>query len=292
MERRIAVAPGVSLWSSVSGDPDGTPLLLIMGANSSGLTWPDEFVERLGRVHHVVRYDHRDSGASSWAFADAPYALTDLAEDAIAVLDAYEIDRAHVVGMSLGGTLTQLLLLDHPDRLRSATLFATGALGPAPDAPVDARSRRDLPGPDPRLLELWEQLADERDEPAELAWRVDHWRLLNGDDTPFDADEFRRMEQAIMRHAGRHDSSLAHAQASQEGLDRGDELANVAVPTLVVETPADPVYPPPHAEHLASMVGHARLVTIPGMGHAIGRATVEPLVEAILAHTRAADASG
>jgi pimeloyl-ACP methyl ester carboxylesterase len=290
MERMITVAPGVSLWSRSSGDPNGSPLLLVMGANSSGLTWPDEFVEQLGRVHHVVRYDHRDSGSSSWAFADVPYALTDLAEDAVALLDAYGFDRAHVVGMSLGGTLTQLLLLDHPDRLRSATLFATGALGPAPDAPAGAPSRRELPGPDPRLLELWEQLADARGESDELDWRVDHWRLLNGDDTPFDADEFRRMEQAIMRHAGRHDSSLAHAQASQEGLDRGDELANVAVPTLVVETPADPVYPPPHAEHLASMVGSARLVTIPGMGHAIGRATVEPLVTAILTHTGTADA--
>ena len=289
MERMIDVAPGVSLWSSTSGDPNGSPILLVMGANSSGLVWPADFLERIGHDHHVVRYDHRDTGASSWAFDEVPYALTDLATDAVAVLDAHGIDRAHVVGMSLGGLLVQLLLLDHPDRLLSATLFATGALGPSVDAPPDSLSRREMPGPDPRLLAMWAQLTAERDESAELDWRVEHWRLLNGDSAEFDAAGFRRLELDAIRHAGRHDSGTAHARAGTDGLDRADELAAVSVPTLVIEAPADPAYPPPNAAHLAALIGGAQLVTIPGMGHAIGRAMAAPLADVVLAHTRSID---
>ena len=290
MERFVEVAPDVRLWVDDRGQPTSSAVLLIMGANASGLAWPDELVERLAEHHRVIRYDHRDTGRSTWAFATHPYAIADLAEDAIAVLDAVGVDRAHVVGMSMGGTLAQLLLLDHPDRLLSATLMCTSALGAglaaAGDMPAD-----DLPGPDPRLLALWEHMADDRDEDAELDWRVEHWRLLNGDVLEFDPDEFRSMERRIIRHAGRHDNPAAHALADQRGLDRGAELSEVTVPTLVVEAPEDPINPPPHAAHLASLVGGADLVTIPGMGHALGHEVIEPLATAILAHTGRADAA-
>ena len=92
------------------------------------------------------------------------------------------------------------------------------------------------------------------------------------------------MERRIIRHAGRPDNPAAHAQADQGGLDRGAELSAVTVPTLVVDAPEDPVNPPPHAAHLAALVGGADLVTIPGMGHAFGRAVIEPLATTILAH--------
>ena len=84
-------------------------------------------------------------------------------------------------------------------------------------------------------------------------------------------------------------SSAAHALADQSGLDRGAELAAVRVPTLVIEAPADPINPPPHAAHLASVIGGARLVTVPGMGHAIGRPVVAPLTRLIAEHLAAVD---
>jgi pimeloyl-ACP methyl ester carboxylesterase len=291
MERYVEVAPDVRLWVEDTGRPDGSTVLLVMGANASGLTWPDRLVERLGERHRVVRYDHRDTGRSTWAFDTHPYAITDLAEDAIAVLDAVGVARAHVVGMSMGGTLVQLLLLDHPGRLVSATAFCTSALG-AGLAAGDSAEAPDLPDPDPRLLALWERMADPRDADAELDWRVEHWRLLNGDAVEFDPDEFRSIEQRIMRHAGRHENPAAHARAAQTGLDRGAELTGVRVPTLVVDAPEDPINPPPHAVHLAGLVPGARLVAVPGMGHALGRPVVEPLAEAILAHTAEADGEG
>ncbi|GAB6900889.1 alpha/beta fold hydrolase [Kineosporia succinea] len=274
-EHRVPVTPDYELWVEERGS--GTPLVLVMGANASGAAWPDGLVDALAAEHRVIRFDHRDTGRSTWAFDEHPYALTDLASDVVAVLDALGVAKAHVVGMSLGGTLVQLLLLDHPERLFSATVLATAAL--------DAWQVEGMPGPSPQLLDLWEHLSDERDARQEMAFRVEHWRLLNGPVIPFDDDEFRRQEQVVIEHTGHDGSSTAHARASQDGLDRGAELAAVTVPTLVLEAPADPINPPPHAEHIARVIGNARLVSIPGMGHALPSAVHAPLAAAVLEFT-------
>lgn len=169
MEQFTEVAPGVRLWVEEFGDPDATPVLLIMDANASGPAWPERFITTLAEQHRVIRYDHRDTGRSTWAFDDHPYAVTDLATDAVAVLDALGVDRAHVVGMSMGGTLVQLLLLDHPDRLLTASVLCTSALGAGLATDPDDPQPPDLPGPDPVLLALWEQFADPRDRESEIA---------------------------------------------------------------------------------------------------------------------------
>ncbi|MFI7493559.1 alpha/beta fold hydrolase [Kocuria sp. M4R2S49] len=291
MERTVLADEHYELWVEETGNPEGSPLLLVMGANASGATWPTELVARPGTRHRVVRYDHRDTGRSTRAFAAHPYALRDLAQDAVTVLDTLGLDRAHVVGMSMGGTLVQLLLLDHPDRLLSATVFATSALGSGPADPSGAADAG-LPGPDPRLLELWRHLADPRGPEEEIAWRVEHWRILNGDVLPFDAEEFRQLEERVVAHSGTAENPAAHALADRSGLDRAGELAGVPVPVLVVEAPEDPVYPPPHARHLAAVIGSARLVTVPGLGHALPRSAVEPLAQAVLEHTAAVDGDG
>lgn len=288
MERTVRVDEHYELWVEETGSPEGSLVLLVMGANASGATWPDQLVARLGVRHRVVRYDHRDTGRSTRAFAEHPYAIRDLAQDAVTVLDALGAGRAHVLGMSMGGTLVQLLLLDHPDRLLSATVLATAALGSGPADPSGAGAP-DLPGPDPRLLELWQHLADPRGPEEEIAWRVEHWRVLHGDVLPFDADEFRRLEERVVAHSGTAENPAAHALADQSGLDRARELAGVTVPVLVVEAPEDPVNPPPHAQHLASVLGGARLVTIPGLGHALPARVLEPLADAVLEHTSAVD---
>jgi pimeloyl-ACP methyl ester carboxylesterase len=290
-ERFVNAAPDVWLWVEESGERDATPLLLIMGAASAGVIWPGPFVSTLAAHHRVIRYDHRDTGRSTWAFDGYPYAVADLAADAIVVLDALGIERAHVVGMSMGGTLVQLLLLDNPDRLLSATIFCTSALETSASDAQTEGAIDDLPGPDPRLLAVWEQIADARDYEAELAWRVEHWRLLNGDAVPFDAAEFRHLEEQAIEHAGRHETSTAHARADQSGLDRGVELGRVNTPTLVIEAPQDPAFPPPHAGRLAEAIPSAELVTVPGMGHALSTDVLAPVAEAILAHTAMAERS-
>lgn len=287
MERMVDVAPGVRLWVEDRGAVGEPPLLMIMGAQASGLGWPDELVDMLGAHHHVIRYDHRDTGRSTWSFDERPYPLTRLAEDAVTVLDRLGLERAHVVGMSLGGMLTQLLVADHPDRLLSATLIGTAALSGIPYvAPDGSRTPPEgLPGVAPHLLELWSRPVEDHGLEAELERRVEHWQALGGDQLPFDADYARALERKIIEHTGHHAAGTAHARADTSGMDRTEQLARTDVPTLVISAPAEPVAPPPHAHHLAQAIRGAHLVEIPGMGHSLPPQVHAPLAEAILDHT-------
>ena len=164
-------------------------------------------------------------------------------------------------------------MLDAPARLRSATLFCTGALETDPPA------ARGLPGPAPEVLAMWEHLGERRDREAEVAFNLEHWRLLSGAARggPFEEHEFRALEERIRDHAGHDEPTAAHAAADPSNLARGAELARVRTPTLVIEAPLDPVFPPPHAHRLAELIPNARLVTVPRMGHALPSAVLEPL---------------
>ncbi|MFI1908033.1 alpha/beta fold hydrolase [Streptomyces microflavus] len=286
MERFVDVAPGTRLWVEESGAPDAPALLLVMGAQASGLGWPDELVEPLAARFRVIRYDHRDTGRSTWTFDEQPYPLTALAGDAVRVLDALGVERAHLVGMSLGGMLVQLIVADRPERVLSATLIGTGALSSVPyEHPDGTRTpAEELPGVSPGLLEMWARPVEDRGPEAELERRVEHWRVLGGDRIPFDAAYARDQESRIIAHTGHHHAGTAHARADASGMDRTEALARTRVPTLVVSAPAEPVYPPPHAHHIAQAVHGARLVAIAGMGHALPREVHAPLAAAILDH--------
>ncbi|WP_411083262.1 alpha/beta fold hydrolase [Streptomyces sp. cmx-18-6] len=262
MEHHVHVTPGVRLWVEERGATDAPALVLVMGAQASGLGWPDELVELLAARHRVIRYDHRDTGRSTWSFDEHPYPLTALAEDAVRVLDALDVERAHLVGMSLGGMLVQLLVADHPERVLSATLIGTGALSSVPYEHGDGTRSpaAALPGVSPALLELWSRSVEDHGPEAEL-------------------------ERRVVAHTGHHRVGSAHARADSSGMDRTDALASTRVPTLVVSAPAEPVYPPPHAHHIAQAIRGARLVEVPGMGHALPREVHAPLAAAILDHT-------
>ncbi|MGW6021755.1 alpha/beta fold hydrolase [Streptomyces sp. NPDC055099] len=288
-QQYVEAAPGIRLWTERRGEPDAPALLLIMGAQASGLGWPDALVDELAERHQVIRYDHRDTGRSTTAFDEHPYPIIDLARDAVAVLDGWGVERAHVVGMSLGGMLTQLVLADHPERVLSATLIGTCALSETPYVAPDGTSVpvAELPGIAPEVLEMWSRPVEDRGVEAELDRRVEHWRVLNGRRLDVDDAYFRDLERRIIEHTGTHVASTAHARADDSHMLRTGELAGTKVPTLVISAPAEPVFPPPHPHHLAQVIGggSAHVVEIPGMGHALPPAVQGPLAKAILAHT-------
>src|ERR687891_402724 len=139
---------GISLHCEAIGDPAAPAVLLIMGAMSSAVWWPEELCRRLaGRGRYVIRYDHRDTGKStSYAPGEATYTVEGLADDAVAVLDGYGLDRAHLVGISLGGYLAQLVALKYPSRALTLTLIASERLALAgPDLPSVEPSIFDYP---------------------------------------------------------------------------------------------------------------------------------------------------
>ncbi|MFF8654436.1 alpha/beta fold hydrolase [Streptomyces huasconensis] len=286
-EQYVEVAPGVRLWTERRGPAGAPALLLVMGAQASAIGWPEPLVDALAEHHHVIRYDHRDTGRSSHSFDEQPYRVTDLAQDVIAVLDGLGAGRAHLVGLSLGGMLTQLVLADRPERVLSATLLGTCALSETPYVRPDGTRVpvAELPGIAPEVLELWARPVEDHGPAAELDRRVEHWRVLGGGQLPFDEAYFRELERRVIEHAGTYAVPTAHGRADDSGMLRTAELARNEVPTLVVSAPAEPVFPPPHPQHLAQVIAGARLVEIPGMGHALPPAVLGPLAEAILGHT-------
>lgn len=293
MSERVISAGDVKLWSQDFGDPANPTLLMIMGGNLSAYGWPDEFVQRLADGGlHVIRYDHRDTGRSTCRdYQEHPYTYDDMAADAAAVLDGWDVTDAHIVGLSMGTSLAQVMALNHPDRVRSLTLMLGGALDTDFDAAIEAAFRGEplvngLPVPTARFLEMLthaQQPAEDRE--SMLAKQVGKWRLLNGDGIAFDEQEYRRWEERAMDHAGTWEEPVTHYMVGLPPLSRGAELANVKAPTLVIQAPNDPAAPPPHGRHLASLIPDARVVEIPGMGHALPSAVHKPLAALILAHT-------
>ncbi|GAA1583780.1 alpha/beta hydrolase [Streptomyces globosus] len=289
-------AGGVRLWAEEFGAPGDPVVLLLMGAQAQGVQWNDGLVRRLvdgGR--RVVRYDHRDTGLSSRVdYAAHPYTVADLAADALAVLDGFGVERAHLVGASLGGVIAQRIALTAPHRVLTLTSLSSQPLG-TDTAGAVRRAMAGLPPLQDRLPppapELLAALATSFPEPGTglegyLTARMPLWRVLHGPDLPYDEAEYRAMEERVHRRADDITAGLNHTLAGSAGdtLTTAD-LAAVTAPTLVLHGTRDPMFPPPHAEATAAAIPGARLAMVEGMGHTIPAAVEERLAKEILAHT-------
>lgn len=283
---------GVTLWARCDGDSSHPCIILVAGANASHLMWPDEFCNLLiSNKFFVIRYDHRDTGKSSkFDFAYNPYTLTDLAGDIIAVLDGFQVKRAHVVGLSMGGSLVQAVILDHPERFLSATIMLTAAL----DVDFPGNISRVYTGePEPNGLplpmrEALDQLG-QRGTPAEsleqeLGRRVSEWMALSGALATVDPEEFRTWESRAIIHAGTFRQPVNHAFAKPIPLQRGAELSKVTLPVLVIQGGQDPLNPPPHGHHIAELIPSAKLLEIPELGHSLPSSLHHKIVEVIVGH--------
>lgn len=278
MAERIIETDGVELCTEPFGDPGDPPILLIMGMGASMVWWEDEFCRMLaGGERFVIRYDHRDTGRSTFYEPGHPrYEGEDLIGDAVAVLDAYEIPAAHVVGLSMGGALAQLLALDFPDRVASLVLISTSRAVPGD---------RELPPMSEDYAEFTASAeVDWSDADSVIQYVVDDWRALAGSDRPFDLAGTRELATRDVERARSFSSAQNHAVLSGDEPPRRP-LSSIQVPTLVIHGTADPLFPPDHGEALAQEIPSARLLTLKGAGHGLYRPDWDGVVRAILEHT-------
>ncbi|GAA5051696.1 alpha/beta fold hydrolase [Nocardia callitridis] len=294
MAERVVSTADLRLWTEDFGDPSDPPLLLLGAHSSRG--WPDEFVAALAaKGLHVIRYDHRDTGRTVSLRADPqPYTFYELASDAMAVLDGWEIDRVHLVCFALGAATGQLIALDYPDRLRSLTMTGAAALTVDFFTSCDcayngAPTPSGLPAPRREVLDLIMQPPILDDVEAELDRRVELARAMSGSALPFDPGEFRRWEQREIAHSGIAGLNQPKISETADITDRGGELANVHTPTLVIQGPLDPVHQPPHGAFLAESIPGAELLEIPGLGHSFPTAVHSALAAAIATHVLRAE---
>jgi pimeloyl-ACP methyl ester carboxylesterase len=250
------------LWSESSGDPDDPAILLIADAQSQSLAWPSALVEKLvAGGFRVLRYDHRDTGQSdSVDFDGAPYALEDLALDALAVLDGNDVAAAHLIGASTGGMIAQWLAVHRPSRVLSLTLFNTTPMAPAAD----------LPPPAAAMLARFAEPVPRATTAQRVAADIEIYRGLNGDGVPFDDAAARDLATGSYARARDWTAAANHSRALKVvGDDRRAPLASIAVPTLVIQGRQDPLYALPHGAALAAQIPGARLVELDAMGHGL-----------------------
>jgi pimeloyl-ACP methyl ester carboxylesterase len=271
-----------AICSETFGRRDDPAVLLIMGAMASMLWWPDGFCERLaGAGRFVIRYDNRDTGRSiGYEPGTATYTGDDLAADAIGVLDEHGVERAHVVGMSMGGGIAQAVALAYPERVASLTAISTTAVGEENPA---------LPGPTAEYMRHAAAFAelDWSDTQALGALIVEDARQLAGKRHPFDDAAARDL---VTRDLERAIDPSRLANHNNIGGDEGrwkGRTHELAMPLLVIHGTADPLIPYPHGVALAEAVPGARLVTIEGGGHELHERDWDQFVDAIAGHTEA-----
>ncbi|EAU69254.1 10-carbomethoxy-13-deoxycarminomycin esterase [Stigmatella aurantiaca DW4/3-1] len=260
-----------------------------MGNGCSSVFWPEPFVARLvsgGR--RVIRFDYRDTGRSShFDFDQAPYSLDDIERDVLGLLAHLGLQKAHCVGLSMGGFLAQRMAIRHPSRVASlasmmstpdyAVLLHTFIGGEAPTS--------GLPPPRKDWLEALSKIPPGL-SPLELS--VESWRLANGSRAPFDADAWRDLQRLADAWGDDSRAGDHHRRACERITDKNllGALRHVTAPCLFIQGSEDPIFVPAHAEAAAQAVPGAKLRIVDGMGHALSPAFFELLADALLEHTQ------
>jgi len=294
MTTEQATANGISITYEDKGPKDAPAILLVMGLGGQLTLWPDEFVDALvAHGFRVIRYDNRDVGLSTrfdaagvpnlkWMFVKAAlklpvrsaYTLADMAADGMALLDHLGIERAHVVGASMGGMIAQHIAARYPGRVLSLTSIMSTTGNPR------------LPRAQKEAMRVLANRPMSGDTEAMIAYSVNAARVIGSPDYP--AEEERLQRRVRNDHErGWYPQGVARQMAAivADG-DRRAMLKSIKAPTLVIHGEADPLVPLAGGRDTAENIPGARLLTIPGMGHDLPLALVDTLSGAIAEHAR------
>ena len=285
-----AKANGIEIEYVTEGDPSDPALLLVMGLGAQLTTWPDGFVDRLRqRGFYVIRYDNRDSGLST-KFEGMPdiaalftgtdlsstvYRIEDMADDGAALLGELGITEAHVVGASMGGMITQALVISHPELFLSACSIMSTTGDRAVGAPTGEA-----------LTALLRPVATSRD--AAIQASLEGSLAIGSPGYPTDERILRERAAAAYDRSYCPEGTVRQLGAILGSPDRTEGLHGVAMPFLVVHGEADPLVTPSGGDATAAAVPGSRLLTFPGMGHDLPEALWDTITDAIVANTELA----
>ncbi len=259
----------LTIHTETFGDPSAIPCLLIAGAMASARLWTDRFCQLLvEKGFFVIRYDHRDIGESSGVdWQKARYTLSDLGKDAIGILDACDIKRAHIVGHSMGGYVSQRVAIEFPERVLTMTIISAGPIGATieTDLPLTAEEKATLD-------QTWKVLLGRRDGPsleATIQNFLPVWQYLNGR-FPLDIEMTKTYTRDLLtrsHHSIRMGSNHELLMQNLEIEKYRDILQKISVPTLIIHGEDDNLALPRNARALAHAIPNNNLIMIPKMGH-------------------------
>jgi pimeloyl-ACP methyl ester carboxylesterase len=288
-------ANGIGIEVDDQGPPEspgGPPLLLIMGLGMQLIAWPQPLLDRLvARGRRVIRFDNRDAGLSqgfdqlgmpniAWAAMRyalrlpirSGYTIADMARDAVGVLDALGIARAHVVGASMGGMVAQHLGAEHAERVSALTLIMTTS-GARHLPPASAKARA-------AMLDRRGLNANDTEAIVDRLERV--FTIIGSPAYRAPREAFRARLRESVRRAYRPAGVARQLLAVAADGDRSPLLARIGVPTHIVHGALDPLVPPAAAHDLQRKIAGATLELIDGMGHDLPEALLPQIADAIL----------
>jgi pimeloyl-ACP methyl ester carboxylesterase len=286
-----AACGDVELFYEDLGDPADPPVLLIMGVGAQLPMWPDGFCARLVKCgYRVIRFDHRDTGLSTKMHgtrakgsvyprvlryvvgrsSPVPYTLVDLAEDVKGLLDHLGIERAHVVGASMGGMIAQVLAGAHPVRVRSLGLIMTTAGTPMSSIPKWRVIRLAFNAP-PKNAPVEDKLATE----------VRNISIINGPNFLPPVDQLRRRVEELTARSDYKQGMLRQFDAILGTGSLMRYTRRITAPTVVVHGSKDPMVRPRNGRNVARAIDGARYVVVDGMGHDLPEPVWRPVVEAL-----------
>ena len=284
----------IQLWYedvAPTRSPAAGTVLLLSSMGADALMWPRTFITSLLEAgFRVIRFDQRGTGLSDWVEAwtrKSPYDLSDLADDALAILDHLGVERAHVCGVSLGGMVAQELAIQHPSRIASLALVST-----SPDVTDES-----LPTMKAGYLlrTAWQSLPLLRyrivgGEENLVKERVAKMTLVQPDPP---LEEVRDLAQHVIYdlrcRRGLHAAAVIQHQAAAAASRRRSELlADVRVPTLVIHGELDPLLPIEHGRRLAQLIPSTKTLFLPDAGHVLLYPPMPPVMKAIADHFRSA----
>ncbi len=268
----IATTRSVSLAYEVFGSKEAPAIFLVMGAMNPGLFWPESFCDALATAgFQVIRYDQRDTGSSTKVdYTTTPYSLADLANDLIELADALRIRSFHLVGLSLGGAVAQIVASQSGERCLSLTLISS-TVDSRPYNAAMAGTNQDvgpLSPPDKSLVEYAEVMRESAptSEAEILESIVEGWRLFYGDNGFPGEDVRRRVERARALEQG-STSSLNHALAALVEETREAYVEEITCPTLILHGTEDKAFGVDHAKYSQTVIKNSKLMLLEGVGH-------------------------
>ena len=287
-------ANGIEIHYEEQGDPAAPAMLLIMGFGAQLTLWPDELVEALAaQGFRVIRYDNRDVGLSQkfdgvkapglvkmtllskiGFTPKVPYTLADMADDGVGLLDALGIERAHIVGASMGGMIAQHVAARHPDRCLSLTTVFSTTGNPK------------LPPARPEAMKALITRPDSTEEGVLVEHGMMLARTIGSPGYPAPEDRLRERTLASVRRSFYPEGPTRHLSAIVADGDHRAMLRDIAVPTLVLHGEDDPLVPCEGGRDTAASIPGAKLKTIPGWGHDLPLELVDELAGAIGEHAR------
>lgn len=288
---------GIELFYETLGPESGPTVLMIMGLGAQLIRWPPRFCDALVAAgYRLILYDNRDVGLSSKLHGRAsilratvrtalglaptnPYTLGDMAGDALGLLDALGVRQAHVLGVSMGGMIGQLLTARHPERVRSfvSIMSSSGSLR--------------LPGP-PLDVQLQFLQRGKTRTPAERIERM--FSVMRRIASPAYPPDLTELRARVTREVERCDFPAGfqrHLGAIVGSPSRLELLGTIRTPTLIVHGAEDPLVPVAAAYDLQRRIPGAQLEVIAGMGHDIPAALIPHITTRVLHHFQASDAS-